>query len=392
MHERNQDPLSAAIHADDGIELSADIAPPLHLTSTFRAETAADFAEMATESRHDRYYTRYGNPTVSRAEAVIASLEGTEAAMLFATGMAAISTTALALLSAGDHVIAQRNHYMGTGKLVDEVLPRLGISSSIVDQTDTHAIVDAATDKTRLILLETPANPTLQLTDLEAVAAFAQERGITTLCDSTLASPINQRPSEHGIDLTMHAATKYLGGHHDLLAGIVCGSKAMIDSIWQTGIILGASSSPFDAWLLLRGMRTLGLRMRQHNDSALDVARFLSQHDRVTAVHYPGLTTHPQHALALKQMIGFGGLLSFSVVGGYEGAQHVMKRLRLVHQAVSLGGFESLAVHAAAMWEGTLGEAGAAAAGVQPDLIRLSVGLEATGDIIADLGQALQAD
>jgi cystathionine gamma-lyase len=380
---------TAVIHGDGSIEATADIAPPLHLTSTFAADDASMFAAMATEPRHPRYYTRYGNPTVNRAETVVARLEGAEAALMTASGMGAITTTALALLQQGDHVVAQRNHYMGTSKLLDEVLPRFGVESTLVDQTDTNAFAAAITDRTRLIIVESPANPTMQLTDLRAVAELAGERGILTLADNTFASPINQRPLDLGIDLTVHAGTKFLGGHHDLVAGAVAGRKEVIDRVWDTSIVAGATASPFDAWLLLRGMRTLPLRVRQHNETAQAVAEFLDQHPHVTQVYYPGLPNHPQHALAKKQMAGFGGVLSFSVAGGYAGAQQAMARLRLVTQAVSLGGFESLAVHAAAMWEGTLGEDGALAAGVQPDLIRLSVGLEDTRDIIDDLAQAL---
>ena len=387
LHRRHWE--TRVIHGDDGIENTADIAPPVHLTSTFAADDAEAFAQMATESRHPGYYTRYGNPTVARAEAIVAGLEGAEAALMSATGMGAISTTVLALVEQGDHIVAQQNHYMGTNKLLAELLPKFGVGATLVDQTDPGAFDKALTDRTALIIVETPANPTLQLTDLRAVAGLARERGILTLADNTLASPINQRPLDHGIDLVMHAGTKYLGGHHDLLAGVVAGPKALIDRIWDASIVVGATASPFDAWLMLRGLRTLPLRVRQHNETAQAVAEFLAGHDRIQQVNYPGLPAHPQHELANQQMSGYGGVMSFGVDGGYAAAQLVMARLKLVRQAVSLGGFESLAVHAAAMWEGTLGEAGAIAASVQPNLIRLSVGLEHADDIIADLEQAL---
>jgi cystathionine beta-lyase/cystathionine gamma-synthase len=377
------------IHGDAGIEETLDIAPPVHLTSTFAAADAEAFAAMATESRHSGYYTRYGNPTVARAEAVVAQLEGAEAALMASSGMGAITTTVLALVKQGDHIVAQQNHYMGTSKLLDELLSKFGVSATLVDQTDTGAFANAITDRTSLIIVETPANPTMQLTDLRAIASLARDRGIITLADNTFASPVNQRPLDLGIDLVMHAGTKYLGGHHDLLAGVVAGSKELIDRIWDASIVVGATASPFDAWLMLRGLRTLPLRVRQHNDTAQAVAEFLNRHSRIEQVNYPGLPSHPQHELATRQMQGYGGVMSFAVDGGYAAAQSVMARLQLVRQAVSLGGFESLAVHAAAMWEGTLGEEGAIAAGVQPNLIRLSVGLEHAGDIIADLEQAL---
>ena len=388
---RPLDVASIVIHGDDGIEPVTDVAPPLHPTSTFAANDAAEFAAMATDARHPRYYTRYGNPTHQRVEAVLAALEGAEAAMLTASGMGAIATAVLTLVGAGDHVVAQRNHYMGTAKLFDELLPRFGVRTTIVDQTDIAAFEAALEERTRLIVVESPANPTMQLTDLHAVAALAQTRGIVTLADNTFASPLNQRPLDLGIDLVMHSGTKYLGGHHDLVAGVVMGRQEAIDRIWETSLVLGATLGPFESWLLLRGLRTLPLRVRQHNESGLAVAQFLSEHPGIEAVHYPGLPSHPQHDLARCQMTGFGGTLSFQIAGGYKETECFMARLRLVKQAVSLGGFESLAVHAAAMWAGTLTDEQVRAAGVMPNLVRLSVGLEAVSDVIADLDQALTA-
>jgi methionine-gamma-lyase len=210
-----------------------------------------------------------------------------------------------------------------------------------------------------------------------------------SLADNTFASPLNQRPLELGIDLVMHSATKYLGGHHDLTAGAVAGSAALIERIWQTAFVLGATLGPIDAWLLLRGLRTLPMRVRHQNDSALAVASFLAGHSKIQAVHHPGLPSHPQHALALRQMTGFGGTLAFQVRGGYAETEAFMSRLRVTKQAVSLGGFETLAVHAAAMWAGTLSDEQVRAAGVEPNLVRLSVGLEHPSDIIADLAHAL---
>ena len=365
------------------------IAPPIYQTTTFRSGSADEFAAMATQPHHPRYYTRYGNPTLAQAEAMLAQLEGAEEALLTASGMGAISTTVLALVQRGDHIVAQRNHYMGTTKLLTEVLPKFGVTATLVDQTSIDAIRMAVQTNTRLILAETPANPTMQLTDLRAVAALARSRGILTLVDSTFATPVNQRPLDLGIDLVMHAATKYLGGHHDLSAGVVLGPKALIDKIWDMHIVMGSVLGPFDAWLLLRGLRTLPLRVRQHNQTALAVAEFLAAHPAIERVHYPGLASHPQHALAQQQMRGFGGLLSFEVRGGYAATQKFISALTLPQQAVSLGGYETLVVHAAAMWVGTLGEAGLEQAGIQPNLVRLAVGLEGEQDLIADLKQAL---
>lgn len=380
---------SLVIHADDEFAIDSAIAPPIHQTSTFRANSAADFAEMATQARHPRYYTRYGNPTLERVEKVIASLEGAEAALVTGSGMGAITTTVLALVQAGDNIVAQRNHYMGTTKLVTEILPRFGVTTTIVDQTEVSAFAAAIRPETKLILVETPSNPTLQLTDLRAIAELARPRGILTFCDNTFASPYNQRPLDHGIDLVMHSATKYLGGHHDLSAGVVVGSQALLEKIWNAHMVVGAVLGPIDAWLLLRGLRTLVVRVKQHNQTALAVAQFLETQPAIEQVYYPGLASHPQAELARRQMQGFGGVLSFAVKGGYAATQRFISALKLPTQAVSLGGYESLVVHAAAMWEGTLGEAGLVEAGIQPNLVRFSVGLEDERDLIADLQHAL---
>jgi len=381
---------SLVIHADDEFAVDSAIAPPIHQSSTFRAASAADFATMATEPRHARYYTRYGNPTLERVEKVIAALEGAEAALVTASGMGAITTTVLTLVQAGDHIIAQRNHYMGTTKLLTELLPRFGVTATLVDQTDIDAFAAALRPETRLILVETPANPTMQLTDLAAINALARPRGIVTFCDNTFASPYNQRPLDHGIDLVMHSATKYLGGHHDLSAGVVAGSQILIEKIWNAHMVVGAVLGPIDGWLLLRGLRTFAVRVKQQNQTGLALAQFLETHPAIEQVYYPGLASHPQHDLAQRQMRGFGGVLSFAVKGGYAATQRFIAALKLPTQAVSLGGYESLVIHAAAMWEGTLGEAGLIEAGIQPNLVRFAVGLEDERDLMGDLQQALE--
>lgn len=367
------------------------IAPPLHLSATFRAADAVDFADMASRPRHPRYYTRYGNPTLERAAGLIAGLEDAPAALMTASGMGAISAAVLALVSAGDHVVAQTNHYMGTSRLLGDMLPRFGVAVTMVDATSTAAFEQALRPNTRLVVVETPVNPTLALTDLEAVAALARARGILTLADNTFACPLNQQPRRHGIDLVVHSATKILGGHHDLTAGVVAGDDALIERVWDTAIVLGATLSPHDAWLLLRGLRTLSIRVERINASAQRVAEALLATPGVEQVHYPGLAGHPQHALARRQMRGYGGVMAVQVRGGSREAERVMKRLRLFAQAVSLGGVESLAVHAASMWAGSLDDDALRAAGIAPNLIRLSIGLEHPDDLIADLRAALDA-
>jgi len=307
-----------------------------------------------------------------------------------ASPRAVLAASLPALLKAGDHVVAQKNHYMATSKLLTELLPRYGVETTLVDQSDAGAFEAALRPNTRLIHVETPANPTLALTDLAAIAGLAQPRGILTSCDNTFASPINQTPRDFGIDLVMHSATKYMGGHHDITAGVVVGSKLLVDQIWHTAITLGATLSPMDAWLLLRGLRTLVMRVQRQNASALRLAQFLESHPAIGQVRYPGLASHPQHALAKRQMHGgFGGLLAICVKGGYADAARVIERLMVPAHAVSLGGVESLVVHAAAMWAGTMNDEQMRAAAIEPNMIRVSVGIEHVDDLIADFAQAL---
>lgn len=419
-------PATAALHADRRPDLDTDsaLSPAIHYSSTFRAKDAAAFADMASQPRHTRYYTRYGNPGHERVAAVISRLEAPNraadddsiGALLTGSGMGAICTAVMAMVQAGDHVVAQRNHYMGTSKLVAETLPRFGVQGTIVDQADTAAFAAAIRPNTRLMLLESPTNPNLALTDLRAVIALAKAHGIRTLVDNTFATPINQRPLALGADIVVHSATKYLGGHHDLTAGVIVAQQALIDTIWQTQITLGTTCSPMDSWLMLRGLRTLPLRVAHQNQSAQRIAEFLAKHPNVDKVYYPGLASHPQHALAQAQMDGFGCVIAFvpKVEGNgtgvsqdagnddakatakayaasqYRRAQQVVAALQLPAHAVSLGGVDSLIVHAASMWEGTLGPDQLADSGIDLGLLRLSVGLEATDDLIADLDQALR--
>jgi cystathionine beta-lyase/cystathionine gamma-synthase len=368
----------------------SDVAPALHQTATFRAADDATFLEMATTPRHNAYYTRDGNPTISNVESLIASLEGAESCLLTASGMAAMSTAVLGIVRQGDHVVAQRCHYMGTTQLLGEVLPRFGIEVSVVDPTDSRAMDEAVTPRTRLLVVETPANPLLTLTDLTHVAELGRHRGVLTLCDNTIGTPINQQPIGLGIDLVVHSATKFLGGHHDLMAGAIVGSRALVDQIWRSHVVFGAVADPFAGWLLMRGLRTLALRIQRQNQTALLVAQHLAQHPKVARVHYPGLPTHPQHALAARQMRGgFGGLLSFELRGGFRAGNAFLNAMRLPARAVSFGGFESLATQPAAMWAGSIGEGASEAAGINPGLVRLAVGLEHPADLIEDVDRTL---
>ncbi|MDT3680324.1 MAG: PLP-dependent aspartate aminotransferase family protein [Burkholderiaceae bacterium] len=366
-----------------------ELAPAVHMSVTWSARDAGEFAEMATGVRPQRFYTRYGNPTHERAARLIARLEGGENALMTASGMGAVSSVLLGLLGAGDRVVAQTSHYMGSTHWFTELLPRFGVHVERVDQADTAALVAAIGRGAKLAMLETPSNPTMAITDLRAVAEAARASGTITVADNTFATPLNQQPLALGVDVVVHSATKYLGGHHDLIAGAIVARDEILERIWRGTIALGATLGAFDAWLLLRGLRTLALRVQRANDNAMRVARFLEAHPGVEAVHYPGLESHPQHALARSQMRGFGGVLSVRVAGDYARTARFVSQLRRFTQAVSLGGVESLAVHAAAMVAGTLDDEQMRAAGIAPNLVRLACGIEAAEDLLADLEQAL---
>ncbi|UGS36390.1 trans-sulfuration enzyme family protein [Capillimicrobium parvum] len=367
------------------------ITPPIHPASTFAARDAAELRELATRPRERRFYTRYGNPTHEHAEAIVAELEGAGTARVFSSGMAAISTTVLALCAPGDHVVAQNVHYAGTLSLLQKLAPRMGIDVTFADQADTAALTGAIGARTALVVLETPSNPMLAITDLRAVSEAAHAAGARVLVDNTLASPINQRPLAFGADLVVHSATKYLGGHSDLTAGVVCGPPDELGEIWDLSLTLGGVLSAFDAWLLQRGLRTLAVRVARQNATAQALAELLEGHPAVRAVHYPGLRSHPQHALAAAQMDGFGGLLSFELGGGVAAASALAERLELFDLAPSLGGVHSLIVPPAAMLAGVLDEQALEAGGAAPGLLRIAVGLEHPDDLAADLRAALDA-
>ena len=380
-----------AIHVSDSFNSTAAISAPIWQTSTFRARSSEHFDELAHDTKPTEYYTRYGNPTHRQLEETVAALEGGEAALVTGSGMGAITTSIMSLLQKGDHVVAQQSLYAGTKTLLENVLPKWGIECTFVDQTNPANFAEAIRPSTRLIYVETPTNPLMRLTDLRAVAELAKSREITTIIDNTLATPVNQLPLECGIDVVVHSTTKYIGGHSDVTGGVIVSSEALIERVWNHHIVAGAVLSPFDGWLLLRSLRTLGVRVERHNQNALALARFLESHPKVDRVNYPGLESHPQHELARRQMSGFTGLLSVELRGNYQSAKRFISSLKLVAYAVSLGGFESLVVHPAAMWSKHLSPDQLHSMGVSESLVRISVGLEDEGDLINDFAQALEA-
>ncbi|MEM7349158.1 MAG: aminotransferase class I/II-fold pyridoxal phosphate-dependent enzyme [Acidobacteriota bacterium] len=373
------------VHAGSEANETAAITVPIYQSSTFRFDSAEQGAELCAATAPSHLYTRWGNPTTRALELALADVEGGEAALAFSSGMAAGATAVMPMVASGDHVVAANCLYAGMTELFERVLPPLGVETTFVDPSEDGAFERALRPETKLIYVETPANPTLAITDLEAVARLARERGIFTLADNTWASPWNTRPIELGIDAVIHSATKYLGGHSDLIAGAAVGRQEWVDRVWPYLKIFGGCPSPHDAWLLQRGMKTLGLRVDRQNATAQTVAEFLAAHPQVARVYYPGLPDHPGHEIARRQMHGFGGMLSFEVRGGFDAGRRLLESVRLITHAVSLGGVETLAVHPASTTHAPLTSEERQRADISDGLIRMSIGLEEPADLVADL-------
>jgi cystathionine gamma-synthase len=359
------------------------------LSVSFGYKTVDDWLEVALGKRAGHIYGRNTNPTVAAFEDKIRDLEGAEAATSFASGMAAISNTLFTLLSPGDHVVSIKDTYGGTNKLFIEFLPRFQIQVSLCDTTDHAAIEAAIAHGCKLLYLESPTNPTIKIVDIARLSEAAHRHGALVVVDNTLATPINQRPLELGADLALHSATKFLGGHADALGGVVCGRKELVSQIYHFREINGACLEPMSAYLLLRGMKTLHLRVRQQNENALHIARFLQSDRRIAKVFYPGLPAHENHQIACRQMAGFGGVLSFALHGDFDRVKSFLPRLRYANLAANLGAVETVAGPPATTShvESTAQER--AASGIAEALIRYSVGIEDVEDLIADLRQAL---
>lgn len=388
--EQRQGMQTRMIHSARAANDTTAVSPPIFQTSTFVLRTPEEGADLAEQVAPAQYYTRYGSPNTKLVEALLTELEGSAAALAVGSGMAAITTAILANVRAGDHVIAQHTHYTATMSLLAQTLPRYGITVTQVDQRDTAAFAQAVRPNTRIVYTESPTNPTMDLTDLRATAEIAHAAGALAITDNTFASSHNQRPLDLGYDLVVHSATKYLNGHADVTAGVILGSRQLIDTAWEYLRVHGPVLHPFEAWLLQRGLQTYGLRMAVHNHNALQVAHFLEQHPAVERVYYPGLPSHPQHELASQQMVGgFGGMLAFEMKGSYDAAYKVIRRTKLCLLAASLGGIQTLIIHPASLIYSHQSDEERRAAGISPGLIRLSVGIENVEDILADLGQAL---
>ena len=374
---------------DEARPEGATVMPVFHGV-TFAYDDLDAWQSVGAGAQRGHIYSRNTNPTVEAFEQKMRALEGAEAATSFATGMAAISNTLFALLSPGSRVVTIKDTYGGTHKLFVEFLPRFGIEVALCDTEDHKAIEREIARGCDLLYLESPTNPTLKVLDIARLAERAHAVGATVVVDNTFATPINQRPLELGADLVVYSATKYLGGHSDAMGGVVCGDRDRVRSIFHFREINGASLDPMSAFLLTRGLKTLELRVLRHNDNALKVARFLSQHPLVEQVFYPGLESHPQHDLARRQMQGFGGVLAFALVGGFDAVRHLLGSLRLAHRAASLGSVGTLVGPPSTTSHVELSAEERAAAGIPESLVRYAVGIENADDLIDDLRAGLE--
>lgn len=384
---------TTAIHAGESPDAATGaLVPPLHLATTYHLGTAENSAAIFAGEKEAYVYTRWGNPTVAAFERKAAALERAEAAVATASGMAAISSAILTTVKAGDHIVSAKAIYPSTYHLMVTQLCAMGIDTTFVDATDPATVERAIGPRTRLVYLESPGNPLLTLCDLEAIGAIARTAGVATLCDNTFASPVNQRPLDLGIDTVVHSATKYFCGHGDAVGGLVAGRAAFIERCFTEPLrYYGGIMAPFNAYLMLRGTITLPLRMQRHNANALAVAAWLERHPAVARVMYPGLPSHPQHALAARQMPGgFGGMVCFDLAGGVEAGARLMNAVRLCSLAVSLGDARSLITHPASTTHSVVSREARLAQGVTDGLVRLSVGLEDVEDVIADLEMGLK--
>lgn len=369
------------------------LTPPIFMTSTFAFETAEAGSEMFRGERAGYIYGRTRNPTQTILEERMASLEGGEAAMTTASGMGAISSVMLTLLNPGDEALIDHTVYGNTFAYFTQALTRFGVVVKLADFTRPETITAQIGERTKIVFFETPANPNLRVIDIAEVARIARKVGALVVVDNTFATPVLQRPLEFGADIVVHSGTKYLGGHGDLLSGIVVGSADLVKQVRQTGLrwMTGATLSPFNCFLLLRGLKTLEIRLERHSASGLAVAQMLEKHPKVATISYPGLDSFAQRDIAHKQMSAFGGLVAFELDGGMDMSMALMNKLDLITRAVSLGDTETLIQHPASMTHAVYGAEERARHGISDGLLRLSVGLENIDDILDDLEQALNA-
>ena len=382
---------SRCVHAGIGRYSHRPVIPPIFQTSTFAFDDADQGARIF-EGREPGYiYTRVGNPTVSALEDCVAALEGGTQSIACASGMAAVHTSLAGLLKAGDHVVCSDAVYGPTCTLVGEFLAKFGVASTMVDTSDTATVRAAIRPNTTVVFIESPGNPTLVVTDLQAVCAIAHEHGATVIVDNTFMSPILQRPFEHGADVVIHSMTKFLNGHADVIAGMIVVKDADLGAAYRNAVLhFGGVMSPFEAFLVHRGIKTLPLRVREQSKNALTIAKHLEAHEAVEWVRYPGLPSHPGYAVSQRQSLGGGAVISFGLRDGLEAGKAMMNAVKVCELAVSLGGVETLIEHPASMTHASMGREARERAHITDGLVRLSVGIEGVDDLIADLDQALE--
>jgi methionine-gamma-lyase len=379
-----------AVHAgEDRTQDHGAVSVPIYTASVFAFSDADEGIAIHNYEKPGYFYGRLGNPTQDALERTMAQLEAGEDALALASGMAAISASVLTFAKQGDHIVAPQSMYSTATNLFRLLADNFGITASFIDATVARSYGSAARENTRIFWIETPSNPMVQITDIEAVTGLARELGITTIADNTFATPFNQRPLEIGVDVSVHSATKYLGGHSDLTAGVMIGKKEAIEKARHgPSKFFGGNIAPQVAWLVLRGIKTLALRMERHNENAFAIANMLVGHPKAASVYYPGLETHQNHEIAKRQMDGFGGIIGLDLKTA-EAAKTFINNVKLCTFATSLGGVETIVQPSALMTHATLSPDERAAAGISPGLIRISVGIEDVGDVIGDLRQAL---
>ncbi|WDD97946.1 methionine gamma-lyase [Thalassomonas actiniarum] len=371
-------------------EQFGSLATPLYQTSTFIFDDAKQGADRFAGEAEGYIYSRLGNPTTRQLEMRVAAMEGMEDAAATATGMGAVSGALLANLQCGDHIISSKAVYGCSYALMSHMLTKFGIEVTFVDMTEPENIENAIQENTKVIFLETPINPNMVVLDLAAIAAIAKKHDIISIADNTFLTPVLQQPGQFGIDIVVHSATKYLNGHGDVVAGIICGSSEMIMNIKMTALKdIGATISPHDAWLILRGLKTLPIRIERHCENAQKVAEFLEGHEHIAQVYYPGLKSHPGNKFIGSQMKAAGGVIAFEIKSDLKGGEAFINRMKLFSIAVSLGDAESLIQHPASMTHSPYTQEERLEAGISDTLIRISVGLEHSDDLIADLEQSL---
>jgi methionine-gamma-lyase len=390
MSEKSFETLAVHAGAEPVEKHFGAVSVPIYNASLFAFSDAESGGKIHNYEAEGYFYSRLGNPTTDALEKALCELEQGEDALCFASGMAAVTTAILGLIKTGAHIVAPVSHYATTGAFLEFLAEKFGVETTFVEAATAQNYKFAARENTKIFYIETPANPTLQITDIAEVARIAREKNIISIADNTFATPFNQNPLALGVDLVVHSATKYLGGHSDLSAGAIIGSREIVDKIRHSSMkLFGGCLSPNTAWLVLRGIKTLAVRMEKHNSNAEKIAGFLAGHAKVKAVFHPSLTTHPNHEIAKRQMRGFGGMIAFDV-GTIASGKMFLNNLKLVTIATSLGGVETIAQHSASMTNANTPKDLREKAGITDGLIRLSVGIENADDLIEDLRQSLE--